>query len=164
MKSASSRIKQADATRGHKHGQGLRCWQSRCLTCNAECITIALHEVLMPSKDHDKNNTRLIRHNASLVKKLYPNINRARIQALRDLTKQFSFALAGGDVIQLENGWFVTHTGLVRLARRKRCRGIHVETVDSLWRRIDSSSRRRCIRPKTPQVSSAMATLTPRCA
>jgi hypothetical protein len=28
--------------------------------------------------------------------------------------------------------WYVTHTGLLRLARRKRCSGIHVEAVDSL--------------------------------
>ena len=93
----------------------------------------------MPSKNLDKNNLQLIRHNTSLVKKLYPNINRARIQALKELTKQFSFSFASGDVIQLENGWFVTHTGLVRLARRKRCRGIHVEAVDSL---CDSAANR----------------------
>ena len=95
--------------------------------------------VFMPSKNLDKNNLQLIRHNTSLVKKLYPNINRARIQALKELTKQFSFSFASGDVIQLENGWFVTHTGLVRLARRKRCRGIHVEAVDSL---CDSAANR----------------------
>ena len=93
----------------------------------------------MPSKNLAQNNLQLIRHNTSLVKKLYPNINRARIQALKELTKQFSFSFASGDVIQLENGWFVTHTGLVRLARRKRCRGIHVEAVDSL---CDSAASR----------------------
>jgi hypothetical protein len=97
------------------------------------------NEVSMPSKNIRNNNLQLIRHNTSLVKKLYPNINRARIQALKDLTKQFSFSFASGDVIQLENGWFVTHTGLVRLARRKRCRGIHVEAVDSL---CDSAASR----------------------
>ncbi len=93
----------------------------------------------MPSKNPPNNNLRLIRHNTSLVKKLYPNINRARIQALKDLTKQFSFSFASGDMIQLDNSWFVTHTGLVRLARRKRCRGIHVEAVDSL---CDSAASR----------------------
>jgi hypothetical protein len=93
----------------------------------------------MPSQNSDQNNLQLIRHNTSLVKKLYPNINRARIQALKDLTKQFSFSFASGDVIQLDNSWFVTHTGLVRLARRKRCRGIHVEAVDSL---CDSAASR----------------------
>ena len=59
-------------------------------------------------------------------------ISRARIQTLKALTKQFSFPFSTGDVILLENHWFVTHTGLLRLARRKRCRGIHVEAVDSL--------------------------------
>ncbi len=58
---------------------------------------------------------------------------------LKELTKQFSFSFASGDVIQLETGWFVTHTGLVRLARRKQCRGIHVEAVDSL---CDSAANR----------------------
>jgi len=93
----------------------------------------------VPAKKLHANNLQLIRHNTSLVKKLYPNINRARIQTLKELTKQFSFSFASGDVIQLENGWFVTHTGLVRLARRKRCRGIHVEAVDSL---CDSAASR----------------------
>ena len=93
----------------------------------------------MPSKNLRHYNLQLIRHNTTLVKKLYPNINRARIQALKELTKQFSLSFASGDVIQLENSWFVTNTGLLRLARRKRCRGIHVEAVDSL---CDPAARR----------------------
>ena len=93
----------------------------------------------MPSKNFDKNNLQLIRHNASLVKQALPDITRARLQALKELTKQFSFSFASGDVIQLESRWYVTHTGLLRLARRKRCRGIHVEAVDSL---CDSAASR----------------------
>src|SRR5208337_3068238 len=93
----------------------------------------------MPSKNLDANKLQLMRLNASRVKKLYPNINRARVQALKELTKQFSFCLPTGDVILLDNGWFVTHTGLIRLARRKRCCGIHVEAVDSL---CDSAANR----------------------
>ena len=53
---------------------------------HAEQHDAKLDEVLMPSKNLDKNNLQLIRHNASLVKKLYPNINRARLQALQELT------------------------------------------------------------------------------
>jgi len=40
--------------------------------------------------------------------------------------------VVAGDLIYLNNGWYVTHTGLIGLARRKRCSGIHVEAVDSL--------------------------------
>jgi hypothetical protein len=93
----------------------------------------------MSSNSLKISNLQLIRHNASLVKKLYPNISRAQIQMIRALTEQFSFSFASGDLILLEKRWFVTHTGLVRLARRKRCRGIHVEAVDSL---CDSAANR----------------------
>jgi hypothetical protein len=47
--------------------------------------------------------------------------------------------VGAGDLIYLNNGWYVTHTGLVGLARRKRCSGIHVEAVDSL---CDSGANR----------------------
>jgi hypothetical protein len=78
-------------------------------------------------------NSLLLCHNC------YPNINRERIRALKDLTRQFSFSSSSGDVILLENRWYVTHTGLLRLARRKSCRGILVEAVDSL---CDSAANR----------------------
>ncbi len=39
----------------------------------------------------------------------------------------------------LDSSWYVTHTGLLRLARRKKCRGIHAEAIDSL---CDSASNR----------------------
>jgi hypothetical protein len=47
--------------------------------------------------------------------------------------------VGAGDLIYLNNGWYVTHTGLIGLARRKRCSGIHVEAVDSL---CDSAANR----------------------
>ncbi len=93
----------------------------------------------MPPKNSANNNLRLARRNISLARKLYPNISRARIQSLKELTQQFTFSFASGDVIQLDNSWFVTHTGLVRLARRKKCRGIQVEAIDSL---CDSAASR----------------------
>ena len=61
------------------------------------------------------------------------------IAQLRYLSDEFSFSISSGDLIPLEGSWYVTHTGLLRLARRKRCRGIHVEAVDSL---CDSAANR----------------------
>jgi hypothetical protein len=37
-----------------------------------------------------------------------------------------------GDLLLLENGWYVTHAGLLRLARRRRCVGMHVEPATEL--------------------------------
>src|SRR5271166_2164390 len=61
------------------------------------------------------------------------------VESLKALSQDFDFSLRGGELQLLNNSWYVTHTGLVRLARRKRCRGIHVEAVDSL---CDSAANR----------------------
>jgi hypothetical protein len=45
---------------------------------------------------------------------------------------ELGFSIRAGDLQIIDGHWYVTHTGLLRLARRKRCRGIHVEAVDSL--------------------------------
>src|ERR1039458_4699407 len=50
------------------------------------------------------------------------------------------FEIGSGDLVLLNNYWYVTHTGLLRMAKRKRCSGMEVEAVvnlcDSDWRRI----------------------------
>jgi len=51
---------------------------------------------------------------------------------LRVLSRDYAFSLETGDLQVIDGKWYVTHTGLLRLARRKHCRGIHVEAVDSL--------------------------------
>jgi len=58
---------------------------------------------------------------------------------LKALTHDFGFSIQAGELQIINANWYVTHTGLLRLARRKRCRGIHVEAVDSL---CDSAASR----------------------
>ena len=70
------------------------------------------------------NNLQLLRHNISSVKRAYPNVSRIQLRRLKELTNQFGFSFATGDLILLENTWFVTHTGLLRLAHREQCLGI----------------------------------------
>lgn len=59
--------------------------------------------------------------------------------SLKTLSQDFSFCLRRGELKLLNNAWYVTHAGLLALARRKRCRGIQVEAVDSL---CDTSASR----------------------
>jgi hypothetical protein len=42
------------------------------------------------------------------------------------------FDIGSGDLALLNNRWYVTHTGLLRMAKRKRCSGIEVEAVVNL--------------------------------
>jgi hypothetical protein len=51
------------------------------------------------------------------------------IEQLRELTNNFALSLRSGDLLFLSGGWYVTHTGLIRLAARRRCRGIHVQPI-----------------------------------
>src|ERR1035437_8931049 len=53
-------------------------------------------------------------------------LNQAHLSTLKELSMQFGFSLAMGDIMLLEGRWNVTHTGLIRLARHNRCAGIHV--------------------------------------
>jgi hypothetical protein len=54
------------------------------------------------------------------------------VKSLKILSNDFHFSLSNGDLQFVNNGWYVTHPGLLRLARRRKCCGIHVEVVDSL--------------------------------
>ena len=58
---------------------------------------------------------------------------------LKARTRDFAFSIRAGELQIINANWYVMHTGLLRLARRKRCRGIHVEAVDSL---CDSAANR----------------------
>jgi len=42
------------------------------------------------------------------------------------------FDIRSGDLALLNNHWYVTHTGLLRMAKRRRCSGILVEAVANL--------------------------------
>ena len=66
-------------------------------------------------------------------------LTNAHLSTLGELSKQFEFSIEAGDIALLDGRWYVTHTGLVRLARRKRCSGIHVEAVPAL---CDSAASR----------------------
>jgi hypothetical protein len=77
------------------------------------------------------NFKKLLRENVRLAKGTAPFSSRA-IDLLASITKDFQFSFKAGELQIINGNWYVTHTGLLRLARRKRCRGIHVEAVDSL--------------------------------
>ena len=51
---------------------------------------------------------------------------------LSDLVDKLRVSVPSGDVQLLDGKWYVTHPGLIRLARRNRCAGIHVEPAVSL--------------------------------
>jgi len=67
--------------------------------------------------------------NIRIARQLWHAISPASSRALRELTCEHQLAVAAGDLLLLEGRWYVTHTGLLGLARRNCCAGIHVQPV-----------------------------------
>ena len=53
-------------------------------------------------------------------------VSREARRELQDLTLRLGISIRAGDVIILDGKWYVTHTGLLQLAARKHCLGIHI--------------------------------------
>jgi hypothetical protein len=72
----------------------------------------------------------LIRQNKRYAKLRWGSLlGRIAFSALANFTETFRFSVANGDLLFLASGWYVTHSGLMSLARRKRCAGISVQPV-----------------------------------
>jgi hypothetical protein len=71
--------------------------------------------------------SQLIRQNLRAVKKLYPAVTRLQLVVLREISREFHLSLSSGDVTMLQGRWYVTHSGLLRIAKRRRCLGITTE-------------------------------------
>jgi hypothetical protein len=95
-------------------------------------------EITMNQRDKLRN--RKIAENVRFAKNVVGVALSSNLLAqLRELTKNFELSLRSGDLLLLSGGWYVTHTGLIRVAARRRCRGIHSQPIpefsDALNRR-----------------------------
>ena len=68
-----------------------------------------------------RRNRRLAREKWGLA------INRNVLDMLKGFSRDFGFSVSSGDLLLLDRGWYVTHAGLIRFARRNRCHGILVK-------------------------------------
>jgi hypothetical protein len=72
----------------------------------------------------------LVRRNLRLARAKYGAVFSPVMKlSLGALTRQFGLSLELGDVLLLDGSWYVTHSGLLRLASRKGCVGIRVQPV-----------------------------------
>src|SRR5713101_4005732 len=77
-----------------------------------------------------KSKSKAFRSNVRLARKTWgAKISTLAISVLEPLVDFYSLSIATGDLLYLNRCWYVTCPGLLRLARRNRCAGIHVEPV-----------------------------------
>jgi hypothetical protein len=92
-----------------------------------EAIMLTTNSVLC------RRNRRLARQKWGLER------NHSLLAALKSLTEDLTLSVSAGDVILLQNNWYVTHAGLLRIAKRNRCSGMKVQFIREL---SDPAARR----------------------
>ena len=68
-------------------------------------------------------------HQLTVARKLWPGLSEVQAERLAALIQSHKLSVAAGDVLLLQGMWYVTHSGLLRLARQLKCRGICVEPL-----------------------------------
>jgi hypothetical protein len=87
----------------------------------------------MPNRYSPKSTTRQVPASISSA------MSNGQAERLRTLLGRHKLSTAAGDLLLLDGKWYVTHSGLLRLANRNHCRGIRVEPVNQF---CDSSANR----------------------
>ena len=63
------------------------------------------------------------------AKSLYGPLPKSALRSLEALIREHHISTINGDITYLRNSWYVTHSGLLGIARRMRCVGIQVNPV-----------------------------------
>jgi hypothetical protein len=72
------------------------------------------------------------RSNMRCARRIWGQLPAAARNRLKQLTNNLAVSIEAGDLQFLENRWYVTHSGLLRIAQRRKCRGIETAVQDHL--------------------------------
>lgn len=70
--------------------------------------------------------------NKRIARQRWGDISPTSLHGLNELTNEYLLSIASGDLLLLDGGWYVTHKGLLGVANRNRCAGIHVRPMPIL--------------------------------
>ena len=82
---------------------------------------------------------RKFRRDIQCARRVWGNLNPSLLQSLLELLRRNHLSVAAGDLLLIDHRWYVTHAGLLRLAKRRLCSGIHVQPVPAF---CDSAASR----------------------
>jgi hypothetical protein len=72
----------------------------------------------------NRRDRELLRQNLRNAKRLYPDLPKQQLSVLRDLTATLDLSIFRSELLYFGGKWYVSHTGLLRIAHRRRCVGI----------------------------------------
>ena len=73
-----------------------------------------------------KRSINTFESNRRIAQRIWGSLSVVARNGLRELTERYKLSVASGDLLLIAGHWYVTHTGLLQLAARKRCVGIQV--------------------------------------
>ena len=79
-----------------------------------------------------KARNKIFLSNSKLARAAWGALPQGAIRTLRALTEEYGLIVSTGDLQFLEGRWYVTHSGLLRIARSKNCCGIKSVLVSRL--------------------------------
>src|ERR1700681_1125963 len=71
-----------------------------------------------------RKKASLFQLNARRARATWGVLSKYARQSLKELSGRYSLEVASGELQLLNNGWYVTHAGLLQIARRNGCAGI----------------------------------------
>jgi hypothetical protein len=74
---------------------------------------------------------KAVQTSVRLARRIWKSLTREACVTLAGIVEEHSLSVARGDLLYLNSHWYVTHTGLLGVARRHRCAGIHVRPATS---------------------------------
>jgi hypothetical protein len=73
-----------------------------------------------------RTQSKAVQKNFQAAQMLWGNLPQIASEMLEELTKKHSLSVSSGDLVLLSGRWYVTHSGLLRIARHSHCAGIQV--------------------------------------
>src|SRR5713226_9763975 len=75
------------------------------------------------------NRDKRLQRELTRAEKIWGPLAECAIASFASLVSTYHLSVVSGDLLYLNNRWYVTHTGLLSLAYRRRCAGIRVLPV-----------------------------------
>jgi hypothetical protein len=69
------------------------------------------------------------RLNRRVAMRKWGRLSSIALQSLDELANRYALSVLAGDLLYLNGKWYITHSGLVGVACRYRCAGIHVQVM-----------------------------------
>jgi len=73
-----------------------------------------------------------IRYEMRTARQTWSDLGARRLRDLRSLLVRYKFSVILGEITRIDTHWYVTHSGLLQLASRRKCRGIMTSLQERL--------------------------------